>query len=377
MNRPPATYDCAITGGGMAGLCLSILLAKAGKKVILLEKEVYPFHKVSGGYFSNEGIAFLASLGVDLTSRNLPAVERMIMSAPDGQHINVALDVGGVGIARYDIDNELYHVALNAGVEIRTGIKVRSIQFENNCFRISSDHEEILARTAAGAFGRSSNLDVDLGRNYKAQNARQLFVAVEHHIRIPYDTSFVELHAFPGGYCGISAYGDGLVNLSYISRASDIKANNGIAGLEKNVLSANKYLKRFFEEGEFIFKKPLTISHVYFKIKEPVCGHILMIGDAAGNVAPISGNGMSIASHSAKLAGEAIISYLDNKLTLMQMEEQYASNYYKYFRKRIRISRQLTHLLIHPTLTNAAFPFFRWFPFLVEYVSRKIHGEKI
>lgn len=370
-------YDCAIIGGGIAGLSLSILLAKAGKKVILFEQRKFPFHKVSGGYFSNEGIPFLASLGINLKDRNLPAIERMIMSSPNGQSIDVKLDVGGVGISRCEIDNELYQIAQKAGVEIRIEARVKEVEFSNEQFEVALEDETIYARTAAGAFGRSSNMDVSLGRNYKARNEKQLFVAVEHHIKIPFDHNFVEIHAFPGGYCGISAFGDGMVNLSYTTKAATIKAFNGIQGLEQAVLSTNKHLKRYFKEGTFLFPKPQTISHVYFEIKQAVNNHMLMIGDAAGNIAPISGNGMSIATHSAKLAGEAILEYLNGQLSLIQIEEKYRKEYQQHFAKRIKVSRQLTHLLINPKLTNAAFPFFKLFPFLVDYVSKQIHGGTI
>jgi len=370
-------YDCAIIGGGIAGLSLAIMLAKAGKSVILFEQKKYPFHKVSGGYFSNEGIDFLFSLGVNLIERKLPAIERMIMSSPNGQSINVKLDVGGVGISRYELDNELYHLAVDAGVEVRTEVKVRQVKFEDQIFHVCLENETIDVKVAVGAFGRSSNMDVSLGRNYKAQRPGKLFVAVEHHIKIPFDPHFVEIHAFPGGYCGISAYGNGMVNLSYTTKASNIKAHNGISGLEKSVLSENKFLVRYFNEGVFLLPKPQTISHVFFEIKEPVNNHILMIGDAAGNIAPISGNGMSIGVHSAKLAGEAIIRYLNAELSLAQMEQKYSKEYYQHFAKRIKVSKQLTHLLINPMLTNSAFPLFKLFPFLVDYVSKQIHGGKI
>jgi len=48
------TYDAAIIGGGLAGLALSIQLSKKGYRVILFEKEQYPFHKVCGEYISME-----------------------------------------------------------------------------------------------------------------------------------------------------------------------------------------------------------------------------------------------------------------------------------------------------------------------------------
>ena len=52
-------YDCAIIGGGLAGLCLAIQLAKNGHKIILFEKNQYPFHKVCGEYISMESWEFL------------------------------------------------------------------------------------------------------------------------------------------------------------------------------------------------------------------------------------------------------------------------------------------------------------------------------
>ena len=56
------TYDLAIVGGGLAGLSLSIQMAKAGYRVILFEKEQYPFHRVCGEYISLESWDFCKAL---------------------------------------------------------------------------------------------------------------------------------------------------------------------------------------------------------------------------------------------------------------------------------------------------------------------------
>ena len=66
------SYDVAIAGGGLAGLALSIQLAKAGYAVIVLEKERYPFHKVCGEYISLESWNFLEELGLPLSDWGLP-----------------------------------------------------------------------------------------------------------------------------------------------------------------------------------------------------------------------------------------------------------------------------------------------------------------
>ena len=72
-------YDVTITGGGLAGLALSIQLGKAGYRVAVFEKETYPFHKVCGEYISLESWNFLEDLGLPLSDWNLPIIRRLLM----------------------------------------------------------------------------------------------------------------------------------------------------------------------------------------------------------------------------------------------------------------------------------------------------------
>ncbi len=100
-------FDVGITGGGLAGLSLSILLAKKNYNVILFEKEKYPFHRVCGEYISLESRNFIASLGFYFSKFDLPVIKKLIVSSPDGNYINANLDLGGFGVSRFCIDNEL------------------------------------------------------------------------------------------------------------------------------------------------------------------------------------------------------------------------------------------------------------------------------
>ena len=75
------TYDAAIIGGGLAGLCLSIQLAREGHRVILFEKEKYPFHKVCGEYISFECWNFLEEIGVPLSDWHLPHINNLLVSS--------------------------------------------------------------------------------------------------------------------------------------------------------------------------------------------------------------------------------------------------------------------------------------------------------
>src|SRR6476620_9417636 len=99
--------DVAVIGGGLAGLSLSILLAKKGYSVILFEKEKYPFQKVCGEYISMESHGFLTSLGLNLEQMQLPVIKKLIISSTGGSYLKQDMPTGGFGISRYTLDNAL------------------------------------------------------------------------------------------------------------------------------------------------------------------------------------------------------------------------------------------------------------------------------
>src|SRR4026208_1577470 len=112
-------YDLAIVGGGLAGLALSIQAAKAGYKVILFEKEQYPFHRVCGEYISLESWGFLESLGINLQALTFPLFKQLCVSDINGRAFEQPLPLGGFGISRYKLDSTLAQIAKQSGVEIK------------------------------------------------------------------------------------------------------------------------------------------------------------------------------------------------------------------------------------------------------------------
>ncbi len=72
------SYDVAIIGGGLAGLNLSIQLARSGHSVVLFEKETYPFHKVCGEYISMESWNFLTEeIRADLKNQEVAFINKL------------------------------------------------------------------------------------------------------------------------------------------------------------------------------------------------------------------------------------------------------------------------------------------------------------
>src|SRR5687768_15775869 len=105
-------FDIAVIGGGLAGLTLSIKMAKAGYQVVLFEKEAYPFHKVCGEYISNESWDYLVSLGLPLDKMDLPVINELLVTDFSGKALNAELQLGGFGISRFKLDNTLREIAI-------------------------------------------------------------------------------------------------------------------------------------------------------------------------------------------------------------------------------------------------------------------------
>ncbi len=371
--------DVAIIGGGLAGLSLSILLAKAGHKIILFEKEKYPFHRVCGEYISLESWKFIESLGLNLSHLNLPIIKKLIVSSPNGKWINANLDLGGFGISRFYIDNELKKIALKNEVTVLEETKVNNVFFKDELFTIEYCGGKIECPVVAGSLGKRSNLDVKWSRNFIKKKPGKLnnYIGVKYHIKTDFALDTIALHNFKNGYCGISKVEKESYCLCYLTTAQNLKDNNNsIKEMEKNILFRNPFLKKIFSESEFIFKEPVTISQISFDKKSQIENHILMTGDAAGMITPLCGNGMSMALHSSKIAFECIHLFLNKNATRDVMENQYAQHWKKHFERRLRSGRMIQKLFGKEKATNLFISLIKHFPFVINKMIKATHGKE-
>ena len=211
-------YDIAIVGGGLAGLALSILMSKEKYKVVLFEKETYPFHKVCGEYISMESRPFLKKLGLPLDSMNLPLIKNLIVTAPSGASIKSKLDMGGFGISRYKLDEALKNIAEENGVKVLEATKVSDVIFDNEMFTLQFPGGEVSASVVAGAYGKRSNLDVKWKRSFITEKTGKLnnYIGVKYHVEADLPPEIISLHNFENGYCGISRIENDKFCLCYI-----------------------------------------------------------------------------------------------------------------------------------------------------------------
>lgn len=383
MKKDQDTYDAAIIGGGLAGLSLAIQMARKGYSVVLFEKEKYPFHKVCGEYISMESWPFLLSLGLDLSALNLPKIDTLNLTAPDGKSFTTKLPLGGFGISRYTIDSMMAAVARENGVEIMEETKVQNVIFRNNTFCIQyatpEKTAELEAAVCCGAYGKKSNLDVQWKRSFLSETDPRInnYVAVKYHIKTDWPTTMIGLHNFDNGYCGISGIEENKYCLCYLTKADNLKNNdNSISLLEKKVLYKNPVLKNIFMQSEFVFKSPYTIAQISFSKKNLVENNLLMIGDCAGMIAPLCGNGMSMALHSSKIAAYYIDLFLRKQLRIEQMQTCFIDSWNREFSSRMFMGRVLQRFFGSITLSNLFVTGFCVFPFLAKTVIARTHGRE-
>jgi flavin-dependent dehydrogenase len=372
-------YDCAIIGGGVAGLTLALQLAQAGRRVVLFEKETYPFHRVCGEYISMENYDFLCRIGVPLAEMELPRMTRFTVSSPSGVALHHPLDIGGLGITRYVLDQLLARLATQHGATIREGTRVTDVVFADDQFTLTTaGGATYQARVACGAWGKHANLDSKLHRAFlePSRQARQ-FVAVKRHLEgVAFPEATVEMHNFRDGYCGLSPVAGGLTNCSYISDVRNLRAHgNSVAEMERRVLMQNPLLRPYLEAAQRQDTPPIVISQITFRERSTVDNHVLMLGDAAGTIAPLAGNGMSMGMNASYLLHGLLLDFLDGRLSRAELEQRYTRAWRRLLSLRITAGRLIHQVFGSPQLTTVGIQVLKRVPFMTDFILSLTHGQ--
>ncbi|MGL4543136.1 MAG: FAD-dependent monooxygenase [Polymorphobacter sp.] len=298
--------DTLIVGGGLAGAAAATLLAQAGVRPLLVERDTGPADKICGEFLSTEAQAHLAALGFDLARLGGAPISRVRLIA-GARQVEARLPFTAIGVSRRRLDAALLDHAAAAGAKVERGVTVRSI--DGNIVQSSAGdimaHQILLGsgKHEVRGCGRDSTGCIDDLIGFK-----QYFrVDAAAHATL---AGIIEVHLFDGGYAGLQLVEGGVVNLCLlVSRARFAALGRSWEALFAALL-AEPQLERRLAGAQPLLAKPLTISGVPYgfvhRAQPADPATLFRLGDQAAVIPSFSGDGMSIALHSGRLAATTL-----------------------------------------------------------------------
>jgi flavin-dependent dehydrogenase len=353
-----------ICGGGPAGSIAAIVLARAGVRVRLFDRARFPRDKLCGDTLNPGALAVLRRLGLESAADSGVAIDGMIVTGDAGVRVvgRYGAPVRGRTLTRSALDAALLHAAAAAGVDIEEGVLVREPARDGGVVR---------GLLVAGATGQSLRVDAGLtiaADGARSRRARALDIACHaprprrwavgaYFEQVAGMSGFGEMHIRRGRYIGLSPLPGGLANACVVT--ADRAAAAHPAQLLEQTLRTDPLLA-----GRFAAARRVTPIQCLgpLAVESSAAGvpGLLLAGDSAGFIDPMTGDGLRFALRGGELAALEALSALEHghrdahlRLAAIRRAE---------FARKWRFNRALRSLVGSPVAVRAAALGARWVP---------------
>ena len=325
--------DVVVVGGGPVGATLAMLLARAGRRVTVIEKATLPRDKPCGEGLMPSGVKVLARLGIDLLAEGFPAVGGVRYRLASGRSVRGNLATGpGCGVRRIRLDPLLAaRAAATSGVTFVAGCAALGLRTARECVRLDTQHGELTARVLVGADGLRSPVAGWLGwaapppRPEAAPRHALVGHLAVHGGHIP-DEIVVTLLGDVEVYAAPCGQGEVLVavlgprgRLRRVGR-SVLESYRATVERAHPELAGAPLAGRVWGAGPFR-TSPRTVAE----------GRAFLVGDAAGFLDPLTGDGIAAGLAQAETLGAHLGGMTD---LAPQLEVQAAAASYRAWRGR-------------------------------------------
>jgi len=327
-----ADYDVIIAGAGPAGSAAAITAVRSGARVLLLDKDRFPRHKVCGEFVSGESLRLLRALLEDQPFEALPEIKsaRIYFGS---KAASMPVSPSARSIPRFELDSALVEAARKAGAVVRENSAVRQV-LPGKLFTVTMEEATLKARAVVNATGRWSHLT-----RFKA-SSKQKWIGLKAHFTEASPPASVDLYFFDSGYCGVQPVNDSTVNACAMVDA------DRATSLEQ-VFAMHPALWRRSRDWEQQFAT-VTTSALHFRRPQTEDRGMLLAGDSAGFIDPFVGDGISLALHSGVLAAESLAPLLAGRSSLADVHRDYGAGYRKKLAPALRNAARLRRVLSAP-----------------------------
>jgi flavin-dependent dehydrogenase len=307
--------DVIVAGAGPAGSVAALVLARAGARVVVVDREAFPRDKLCGDTLNPGAVALIRSLGLGPGPLDHARPLRGMRVSGPGASIRATYGDGHAGLAirRRDLDGWLLERAIAAGARFEGGLTVRRALVDETggqptvrglvlATRGDARHvHRMPALVTLAADGRRSAVARSLGlATHPAAGRRWAFGTYATGVADAEDMG--EMHLRRGFYLGIAPVSDGVCNVCVVTGPRP--AGRTPEDVMRRAIAGDAELAARLDGAAFI--EPVRVlGPLAVDVAMPGAPGLLLAGDAAGFVDPMTGDGLHLAMQSALLAAEA------------------------------------------------------------------------
>ncbi|MDN4068846.1 NAD(P)/FAD-dependent oxidoreductase [Paenibacillus vini] len=359
------SVDVVVLGGGISGSCIAKALADKQWGTALIDRRNFPRHKVCGEFLSPEAQSTLNALGLTepLESLYPTRIERAQLIFEQGREIELPIPGAAWGLSRYRMDEALHSAALQAGAQLHLSTTVTAVEQHGEGYIVrtkrGSDTNLFHARAVIAAWGTNSRVANSGHRPDAAASSQQAYIGVKTHYTGIRMGPVIEMYFFQGGYLGLCPVEDGRVNAAaLLNRSEFVKTGKSVMSILEAAIQRNRRLAERLAPVVPVPDSQAAIAPVYLQHKPSPWNGLPRIGDAAATIAPLCGDGMSMALRSAALCAPLADSYLRGSISLLEWEQRYTEVIQQEFTSPLRWGSLLQWLVskpvVHQLVPNAA-----------------------